>query len=90
MNLSQYKTLGSNEWSMYKNIPISLLPQVKKQLKIMSKRLNLALKFRFRYRGPRDWSVDVRPRSQRQQDCLKRNANRFSVYMSLPNKRVAR
>jgi hypothetical protein len=62
------------ELAKYKNIPIEYLDEVKALLQKNGQ------KYRIRYRGPRNKFMDIRPRHVRMQDCLKRFANRFSVY----------
>ncbi len=71
--LSDYST-GGRERSVYKNIPIELLPYVREYFKLRG------LKIAVRYRGSRTNPRDYRPRSQRMQDCVKEFADRFSVY----------
>ena len=63
------------EVSLYKNIPMSELENVKSFLR------GKGLTFRIRYRGPRSEFSDIRPKNRRMQDCLKEFANRFSVYL---------
>ena len=77
MNLNPYKVryTGRYEAAMYKNIPISELESVRAFFK------GYGIKVRIRYRGPRNEFSDIRPKHRRMQDCLKRYANRFSVYL---------
>ncbi len=96
MNLSPYKITDRRTWisgnrpvnhtyTQYKNVPIELLPEAKATLK--AKRVN----YRIRYRGPRTlafaWdengrlTCDPREERARKQDCLKRFANRFTIYI---------
>lgn len=77
MNLNPYKVryTGRYEVAMYKNIPISELESVRAFFK------GYGIKVRIRYRGPRTNPLDMRYKHQRMQDCLKRFANRFSVYL---------
>lgn len=72
-----YKLFGRTvyELSNFKNIPISELEKVRAHLRAKG------LKYRIRYRGPRTNPLDVRPKHRRMQDCLKRFANRFTVYI---------
>jgi len=63
------------EWTQYKNVPIHLLHETKALLK------SKGLKFRVRYRGPRNLFQDKRSYGQRMQDCAKQFANRFTVYI---------
>ena len=72
MNLKPFE--NSSASSYYKNVPIQYLDEVKTLLKKQGR------KFRIRYRGPRTCFSDIRPRHQRMQDCLKKFANRFTVY----------
>ena len=81
MNLKPYLTKRSIDWAHYevslcKNIPIAELENVKSFLR------GKGFKFRIRYRGPRTNPLDTRYRHQRMQDCLKKFANRFSVYLT--------
>lgn len=59
--------------AMFKNIPIVLLDDFKKSF------ANDGNKYRIRYRGPRAHNV-TRYQSRRQSTCLKKDAERFSVY----------
>ena len=59
----------------YKNVPMELLTTTKRLLR------SKGLKFRIRYRGPRCSIFDTRCLRNRKQDCLKRFANRFTVYI---------
>ena len=73
--LSKHKTDGS-ERASYKNISIELLPYFREYFK------SQGTKIRVRYRGPRNNPLDTRYRNQRMQDCVKRFANRFSIYFA--------
>jgi hypothetical protein len=64
LNLQQFECHG--ERALYKNIPISLLVEVQKQLRKNFKGL------RYRFRGPRYDAMAL--------TCLKRDAEKFSVY----------
>jgi len=85
MNLKPYEVRTTNSWRplfadrivwvQYKNVPMEKLTTTKRLLK------SKGLKFRIRYRGPRCSVFDTRPASSRRQDCLKRFANRFTVYI---------
>lgn len=88
MNLKHYEIVTKQElvnsygWvydvlieRQYKNVPIELLSTTRRLLK------SKGLKFRIRYRGPRCSIFDTRPLRSRKQDCLKRFANRFTVYI---------
>jgi hypothetical protein len=81
--LSQYKTTLANkraknssysEGSLYKGIPIEYLEQVRAYFK--SQNITVTI----RYRGSRTNPGDIRDRSQRMQDCLKKFASTFAVY----------
>ena len=72
-NLAQHSN-GWKECAKYKNIPIGRLEETKAILKQSGR------KFRIRYRGTRSHQFDTRPNYRRNQDCLKRFADRFSVY----------
>ena len=77
MNLRPYNVKPVNfyyEVGMYKNIPIDKLEEVRAFFK------SKGIKVRIRYRGPRTNPLDIRPKHRRMQDCLKRFANRFTVY----------
>lgn len=71
--LSHDMTSGTDGF-VCKNIPIELLPLVREYFKLQN------IQVRIRYRGQRNHPLDKRSSSQRQQDCLKQFANRFSVY----------
>ena len=61
--------------ALFKNIPMPLLNKVRNELK------RKGIEFRIRYRGPRATALyDFRYPSQQAAECLKENANRFSVY----------
>lgn len=68
VNFRAFKTKG-RECSIYKNIPITMLEAFRNAF---------PGKYRIRYRGPRN---DYRYASQRQAECLRAYANRFSVYL---------
>lgn len=77
MNLNPYKVRYTGvEIGMYKNVPIAELDKVSSFFR------GHGVKIRIRYRGPRTNPLDIRPRHQRMQDCLKRFANRFTVYLA--------
>lgn len=61
-----------SDMAMFKNIPIVLLEDFKKSFKG-------EFKFRIRYRGPRKHNIKRTP-DLRQSTCLKKDAERFSVY----------
>jgi len=63
---------SKGERACFKNIPIALLDDFKKSFKG-------EFKYRIRYRGPRPFGRN-RGYSTRQSTCLKRDAERFSVY----------
>jgi hypothetical protein len=64
-----YKSYGDS--ASFKNIPIVLLEDFKKSFKG-------EFKYRIRYRGPRE--AGNRSWANKQSTCLKRYAERFSVY----------
>jgi hypothetical protein len=66
-----YRNTGAG-YAMFKNIPIVLLDDFKKSFANDGK-------FRIRYRGPRAHNV-TRYHGRRQSTCLKKDAERFSVY----------
>ena len=63
--------------AILKNIPMPLLEETISKLK------SKGIAFRIRYRGPRAtaYMTDHRYPSQQAAECLKHNANRFSVYL---------
>ena len=63
---------STSDRASFKNIPIVLLEDFKKSFKG-------EFKFRIRYRGPRPFGRG-RGYATRQSTCLKRDAERFSVY----------
>ena len=67
-----YRNIPIGERASFKNVPIVLLEDFKKSFKN-------DFKFRIRYRGPRPYSKR-RALATRQSTCLKRDAERFSVY----------
>ena len=68
-----YKLYRSrSDMAMFKNIPIVLLEDFKKSFKG-------EFKYRIRYRGPRAHNYNRTP-DLRQSTCLKKDAERFSVY----------
>lgn len=73
-NLDMF-TSPRNENSLFKNIPMNCLDEVKSVFKTKG------IKVRYRYRGPRNEFSDIRPKHRRMQDCVKQFANRFSVYL---------
>lgn len=73
-NLEMF-TSPRNENSLFKNIPMNCLDEVKSVFKAKG------IKVRYRYRGPRNEFGDIRPKYRRMQDCVKQFANRFSVYL---------
>jgi hypothetical protein len=86
MNLKPYEIVKVRRWIdedgghqktdwQYKNVPMEKLTTTKRLLK------SKGLKYRIRYRGPRCSVFDTRPARARKQDCLKRFANRFTVYI---------
>jgi hypothetical protein len=62
--------------ALLKNVPIGLLEEVRSALN------RRGIAFRVRYRGPRAtaYMTDHRMSYQQHFECLKINANRFSVY----------
>jgi len=60
-----------SDMAMFKNIPIVLLEDFKKSFKG-------EFKYRIRYRGPR--GAGNRSQANKQSTCLKKYAERFSVY----------
>ena len=67
-----------SETAFFKNIPISELENVQKMLRTRYPGLsNDGLRFLYRFRGSRSQAGKI----SRQQTCLKKDANRFSVYM---------
>lgn len=77
MNLKPYKTrYSTNEYSIFKNVPIAQLDAVRAFFK------SHGVKVRIRFRGPRNTPADMnRSYATRQASCLKQNANRFTVYL---------
>ena len=74
ISLINYKGQGQ---SVLANVPIAQLDEVKRLLKIVEPNL----KFRVRYRGPRNTMLDYgRGSFNRASTCLKANAVKFSVY----------
>ena len=71
--LPQFKNTD-NDRGAYKNIPIDLLSSVRQHFKTQG------IKIRVRYRGDRNNPQDTRYHHARMQDCLKRFADRFTVY----------
>lgn len=64
------------ERSLYKNIPIQYLEEVRLRMKAAG------LKYRFRFRGPRVTNpLDFRNRYQKQSYVTKELAERFSIYV---------
>ena len=73
-DLNQYKS-PSNEFSLYKNIPIAFLKEAKQALK------DNGIKYQVKYRGPRNVFVgDTRGKFERQASCLRKFATSFAVY----------
>lgn len=62
------------EASIYKMVPIQYLEEMRHHLK------KLDIKYRMRWRGPRNDPNDIRDKYQRQSVCLKDYATHFSVY----------
>jgi hypothetical protein len=61
--------------ALLKNIPMPLLSETVAKLKARG------ISYKIRYRGPRATAPnDRRSRRAKASDCLKENANRFSVY----------
>lgn len=82
MNLKPFVS-PRGETSLWKNIPICLVDDVQKFLrKNKSSWANTDERFLYRYRGPR------RPGILGGQMCLKKDANRFSVYVVDKNEYV--
>jgi hypothetical protein len=68
-------SVPSKQCAILKNIPMALLDKTKEKLKKDN------IKFRVRYRGPRNTcKQDHRDSFAKQHECLKEFANRFSVY----------
>ena len=67
-----YRNSNGSGCAMFKNIPIVLLDDFKKSF------ANDGNKYRIRYRGPR--GAGNRSQANKQSTCLKRYAERFSVY----------
>jgi len=67
-----YRNSNRSGCAMFKNIPIALLEDFKKSF------ANDGNKYRIRYRGPR--GAGNRSHANKQSTCLKRYAERFSVY----------
>ena len=63
-----------HERALYKNIPIQLLDEARDELR------RRGIKYRIRYRGPRNDPRDTRSSLSRQLECAPKFANRFSVY----------
>lgn len=76
--LMPYATAPLSEVSAYKNIPIEYLEQVRWILKQVTQ--IDGVRYRIRYRGPRRRGPDGRVTYDGRQDCVKRDAVRFSVY----------
>ena len=74
MNLSLYRNTNPYEGAAYKNIPMAWLVETRDYFRAQD------LKIRVRYRGPRNNPRDNRSSINRQQDCAKEFADRFSVY----------
>lgn len=72
IDLKQYTTTG--ETSLYKGIPIQYLDISLKILRIHN------IKYKIRYRGPRNNPLDTRHRFNKQSNCLKQFAKSFTVY----------
>jgi hypothetical protein len=68
-----YRNSSKGEYAYFKNIPIILLNDFKKAFKN-------DIEFRIRYRGPRAHNVK-RYSGRKQSTCLKKDAERFSVYV---------
>jgi hypothetical protein len=69
-------SVPNKQCAILKNIPMALLDKTKEKLKKDN------IKFRVRYRGPRNTcKQDRRDSYAKKNDCLKEFANRFSVYM---------
>jgi hypothetical protein len=85
MNLKPYEIVTENTWRaagqpvriwvQYKNVPIEHLGEAKRLLRARG------LTFRVRYRGTRSSVLDTRCHSRRMQDCLKRFADRATIYI---------
>ena len=61
--------------AMLKNIPMPLLSETLAKLKARG------ISYKIRYRGPRATAPnDTRSAEAKRSDCLKENANRFTVY----------
>jgi hypothetical protein len=67
-----YSNNSRGERANFKNVPVKLLEEFKDAFKD-------EFKFRIRYRGPRAHNVS-RGFGKRQSTCLKKDAERFSVY----------
>jgi hypothetical protein len=71
----QVFSVPATQVSLLKNIPMPLLEQTKARLK------KQGVRYTIRYRGPRATAPnDTRSARAKQSDCLKENANRFTVY----------
>jgi hypothetical protein len=82
LNLNAYKIVTVRTWGgmphtyvEYKNVPKNSLEDAKRILK------GKGLTYRVRYRGTRTSLFDTRPRHRRMQDCLKRFADRVTIYI---------
>ena len=74
ISLINYKGRGQ---SVLANVPIAHLDEVKSLLK----QVTPTIKYRVRYRGPRNTMLDYgRGSNNRASTCLKANAVKFSVY----------
>jgi len=74
INLNPYKGRGR---SVLANVPIGHLNEVKTLLR----QVTPTIKYRVRYRGPRNTMLDIgRGSNNRASTCLKVNAVKFSVY----------
>jgi len=71
----QIFSVPSTQMALLKNIPMSLLEQTRARLK------KQGVRYTIRYRGPRATAPnDTRSAAAKRSDCLKENANRFTVY----------
>jgi hypothetical protein len=77
LELSTYTHGTAGEIAVYKGIPVALLEAAKARIRAE----NPGCKLRIRYRGQRNHPLDTRYKNQRYQDCIKRFANTFSVYI---------
>lgn len=82
LNLTAYRIVRKEPWRgegaeriEYKHVPIEHLTEATQLLRAVG------LTYRVRYRGTRTHRLDTRSRTARMQDCLKRFADRATIYI---------